>query len=102
MSLLKTCYELAHLGVPCNSYDDDGKESGHWTATKDDMAAFLGRDLTDAEVCCLSVSRNFGPTPGMSDEDVLRCCETLFPNGNGAGGWWEWDDMAKAVYPLGI
>ena len=84
---------LDDKGIPCYCLDKDGKECNHWSGTKEDMEVCLGRGLYDEEVTLLSLSRCFGPSPVLSDEEWKVLLEWLWPDGNRFGLRKEWRDI---------
>lgn len=102
--LIETMIGLHDRGVPYCMPEEQDEEtgewtdpSGHWTGTIDEVKAHLGRDLTDREVTALSVTRDFGPMPELSEEARDWCEKQLFPYGNGRGAWWSWLDAADRL-----
>ena len=99
-NLIAVLADLVVVDVPCDCWDDDGTHAnGHWSGTKDAMESYLGRRLMDGEVICLSLSRCFGPTPGVSDSDSIALFNKVWPNGNSAGSWIEWAELSDKLAP---
>lgn len=110
-NLARVARQFAENGVPDCAWDD-GRENNSWSATKEEMEIFLGRDLTDEEITVLSLSRGFGPTQWLSDKTLVT---KLWPEGNPKGVRYEWALLAEAlitfydgsgnaviVYPAGL
>lgn len=74
-----------------------GGQSAHWGGTLDAVREHLGRRLTEAELTALSLSRAYGPTPLLNDNTARSLIDWLFPDGNGRGEWYEWDELARKI-----
>ncbi len=93
--MARICFELAREGAPDSVPEDEG--GGHWTATRDELAAFLGRGLNETEVTALSLGRYFGPTPSFDESGRINMFLILFPQGNDEGAWYAWERLGKRL-----
>lgn len=86
---------LHQSGCPASCLSDDGEcETGHWSGTRDAMAAHLGRPLVAPEIALLSLSRAHGPL-GCRGADQLW--SSVWPDGYTCGTWLEWLSMARRL-----
>ena len=100
MSVLRLLIETARnlaINAPTFCRDSEGRESNHWTGTKDQMELVLGRRLTAFEVECLCLSRAFGPSPVLTNEEAKELVKYLWPEGNGQGLRLEWYQLASKL-----
>lgn len=97
-TITETLNNLHENAVPafCMS-DDDCQVTGHWGGTKDVMEENLGRYLTKAEITCLSLTRCFGPTPTITDDEALAIIGQVWPNGNSNGSWLTWKELINTM-----
>lgn len=99
--LLAETAEALYGVAPGGCTDEDGNVSGHWSGTKAEMEAVLGRRLTPAEVTVLSLTRCFGPLPlieGEWDNPTWKpLFHALWPEGNGSGLYMEWGDFPALI-----
>ncbi len=73
------------------SVDDEGVSRdnfNHWSGALAELKVRLGRRLTEAEVCVLSLALDYGPTPGMNTMQNIRYMTLLWPQINHKGGFW--------------
>jgi hypothetical protein len=84
-------------GVIDHCYDDNGAEDNHWSGTKEEMERELGRPLSGDEITLLSLSRGFGPTPSLGDEETRELINLLWPKGNPHGLRFEWELLAQKL-----
>jgi hypothetical protein len=98
-AIVETLNNLIENNVPAFCLSDDGEQvSGHWSGTKEAMEEFLGRYLTDDEVTCLSLTRCFGPTPTITDDEALAIIGQVWPNGNNNGNdWMSWEELLNTI-----
>jgi len=93
-----TAAAMAAAKLPACWIDEDFVEHGHWSSLEGLLREeVLKRRLSDAEITCLSLSRNFGPTPALPDELTAKISRKLFPKGNNTGGWFGWQELADAI-----
>ena len=64
---------------------EEGRESGHWGETVDLIASQLGRKLSDVELICVALTRNYGPMPGLSNDVHQYLLKAMWPEGNSDG-----------------
>jgi hypothetical protein len=90
--------------VPESTMSDDGSQvTGHWSGTKDDMERSIGRKLDPIEVTILSLSRRYGPTPLLNNEESAELLSTIWPEGNNTGNWLGWSELLEVIsekFPL--
>ena len=93
--LVETCENLGRLETTSCCLSDCGSQtSGHWSETKKCMERELHRSLTDAEITCLSLTRYFGPTPCLSDQERL----VLFAHvGQPTWEWMGWNELGARL-----
>lgn len=96
-ALIECCERLDALGIVGWCMDDNGHENNHWSGTLAAMREHLGRQLTDEEITCLSLSRAFGPTPCVSDDDTQSLWGVLWPEGNPRGLRYDWGELAHRL-----
>ena len=98
MNVYKAIKNFAELNVPTGCISDDGKQyTFHWSGTKASIEAFLWRDMTDDEITILSLSRAYGPTPSLTDDEVVSIMDKLFPKGNPYGIVYEWEELLNEL-----
>lgn len=95
--LVQCCERLAEDQISGWWLDDNDRESNHWSATLDVMREELGRDLTDVEITCLSLSRCYGPLPCIEEKDYQAVWLHLWPEGNPRGLRHDWSDLADML-----
>jgi hypothetical protein len=81
----------------CCLSDDGTQTTNHWSGTLDEIREHLGRELTEAEVTVLSLSRCFGPCPALQDKDTAVIMGRLWPEGNNCGLRLEWKYLAEKL-----
>ena len=103
-ALIDECQALEKGGIPaCETFlDENGywRVSGHWTGTLDQMREAMGladEPVADITITCLSLGRNYGPTPLLNDEEAINLLAALFPRGNPYGGWYSWALLAECL-----
>jgi hypothetical protein len=77
--------------------NDIQREDNHWSGTLDEIKGKLNRNLTDEEMTLFSLSRCFGPTPSLSDEESKIIGRFIWPNGNNTGIRYDWDDLSEKL-----
>lgn len=73
------------------------QKTGHWTALLDEVKGLFERPLTGEEITILSLSRDFGPTPALENEEAQELFQFLFSDRNSTGIWYEWDELGEAL-----
>ena len=96
------CTKLKLLQETAAKMDEEGYPemfdgSPHWSGTKSHIEEVLGRKLDSSELTCLSLSRYFGPTPLLTEEESKKVMKRLWPNGNPSGLYIEWSDLAEKL-----
>ena len=98
MSVYQAIQNFAELDVPNGCLSDDGRQYiFHWSGTKKEIEDFLERKMTEEEITVLSISRAYGPTPSLSDEEVIQMMDRLFPKGNPYGIAYEWKELLEKL-----
>ena len=86
-ALIECCERLDALGIVGWCMDDNGHENNHWSGTLAAMREHLGRQRTDEEITCLSLSRIRSYTVRVDDDTqslgvycgqrgILAVCDT--------------------------
>lgn len=66
--------------------DDEGNRTyNHWTGAIEELRKKLKRGLSDEEICVVSISLAFGPTPGLRDDQIQSVMQEIWPDGNPLG-----------------
>ena len=91
--LVETARQMWDDNVP--SMTKNG--SGHWSGLKSEIEEHIGRPMTSAEICCLSLSRCFGNTSLLTSEESARIMKFLWPQGNPKGRVIDWDILAERL-----
>ena len=91
------CSYAAEKRLPAFCLTEDNEQNGHWGQTKEDIEECLGTGLCSSGLIALSVSRCFGPTPGLRDEVRNHLISSMWPEGNHRGGWMEWKETSKEL-----
>jgi hypothetical protein len=99
----------------CYAYAENNKPMvNHWSSVIDDLKKRLwSREnptaigdgvsrLTDHEVCILSFSLGFGPTPGIPEVTAQAIMSELWPKGNAEGASQHPDGVNKFISGLGF
>jgi len=103
INIINAAVNLDKLDAPpCCWGDEDEQPDGHWSGTLGEMKEELGRELSDLEITCLSLTRNWGPTPALDDEEAVLVLEHLWPEGNAVGSWMDWIEMGEKMAELVI
>lgn len=96
--LIDTATSLAAANISGWDLDDNGNETNHWGASAEQMRRELDRFLTPEEITCLSLSRNYGRTPAITDSHLLdHLLTNLWPEGNHSGLRFDWKDLAERL-----
>jgi hypothetical protein len=89
------------VGAPAFCWSDNKSQtSNHWSGTKEEMENFFRRQLSPEEVTVLSISRCWGPTPSLKEEEAIEILNFLWPEGNAAGQRLKWDDLSQKLLEL--
>ncbi len=99
---------LAEAGIPDSAREEDGRETGHYSATAAEMRRALGRPLRPAETLALILSRGYVPqrlVPGPAQvepvvdlpEWVPEVWRDIWPFGNPTGAWLTWWDLVRVL-----
>jgi hypothetical protein len=102
--LANTAGWLADEDIPTSVWIDTDagqQNSAHWSATRALMISVLHRRLKPREVAVLSLSRGFGPIPGVPNGLVQRIYQKLFPTRrNDHGGYYSWETLSEILFEL--
>ena len=107
--LAEVAKTLFEAGIPSCVWEDfgdtdettgftDERPNYHWSATKEEAEASLGRQMSPEEVTLLSLGRYFGPTPVLSDALSQEVMAFVWPDGNLGGDGLDWMELAEDLY----